>query len=72
VNKVKGIELYKERKRLGLKIFFTVHDEWDMQVPDKKAAEEVEKILNRQSFDLRVPILWEVGTGNNWKEAKAA
>ena len=30
----------------------------------------VKEILNRQSFDLKVLILWQVGTGRNWAEAK--
>lgn len=78
INKLKGIELYRERKRLGIKLRFTVHDEWNMDVPDLEAARKVEALLNEQSFDarvpgfqFRVPILWDVGVGKNWKEAKS-
>ena len=70
INKIKLVELFQERKRLGLKMRFTVHDEVCGDVPDEEAAKMVDEVLNRQSLDLNVPILWETGYGKNWKEAK--
>lgn len=71
-NKMKLVELFRERKRIGLKMRFTVHDEVNGDVPDVAAAKMVEEILNRQTHKLRVPITWSVGTGANWAEAKEA
>jgi DNA polymerase I-like protein with 3'-5' exonuclease and polymerase domains len=68
VNKQKGVELYRERKRLGLTIRYTVHDEWNMDAPSMESAYGVKEILNRQSFDTKVPILWETSVGPNWKD----
>lgn len=72
VMKRKLVELHKARKRTGFKLRFTVHDEVNGDVPDAKSAEMVKEILNTQSTNFRVPILWETGTGQNWKECKAA
>jgi len=66
INKMKIIELHRERKHTGFKMRFTVHDEVDGDVPDQEAARRVAEILNRQSIELRVPILWDVKTGANW------
>lgn len=54
----------------GLLMTFTVHDEVDGETnaPEECAA-EVRAILDHQSFpELKVPILWDVATGVNWKE----
>lgn len=68
--KKKLIELDAEKKATGFILRFPVHDEVNGDSPDQKCTEMVEEILNRQTTPLRVPILWEVGTGNNWAEAK--
>jgi len=64
--KTKAIELHKERKETGLTLRFSVHDEFDGDVPDQESAKRVDEVLNRQSFDLSVPILWETNTGVSW------
>lgn len=68
--KKKLIELYHERKATGFVLRFPVHDEVNGDSPDPKCTEMVTEILNRQTTAFRVPILWEVGTGSNWAEAK--
>lgn len=69
IMKLKLIELHKQRKATGFTLRFTVHDEVDGDVPDLEAKVKVKAILNQQSFpELRVPILWGVSTGRNWKE----
>lgn len=69
IMKKKLIELHRERKRTGFIMRMTVHDEVCGDSPDKCCAEQVAEILNRQTTPLRVPILWEVATGANWREA---
>jgi DNA polymerase-1 len=68
--KKKLIEVYKERKATGFVMRFPVHDELNGDSPDQKCTEMVTEILNRQTTELRIPILWEAGTGRNWAEAK--
>ena len=37
----------------------------------QETQERVSEILNAQSFpELKVPILWETGAGDNWAECK--
>lgn len=67
INKRKLVELHRERKRTGFVLRFTVHDEVDGDSPTKESTRMVNQILNSQSFpQLKIPILWEVGTGPNW------
>lgn len=67
VMKQKILELYRERKTLEFTMRMTVHDEVDGDVPSMDAAKKVEECLNSQSFPFRVPILWDVEAGNNWR-----
>lgn len=70
IMKKKLIELHANRKETQFKMRFTVHDECDGDIPDLQHAEKVKEILNHQSFpSLRIPILWDLKTGINWKEA---
>jgi DNA polymerase I-like protein with 3'-5' exonuclease and polymerase domains len=69
IMKTKIVELHKARKDTGLILRYTVHDEADGDVPDQESARRVSRVLNHQSFpELRIPILWDVSTGRNWKE----
>ena len=68
IMKQKLYELHKERKRTGFVLRMTVHDSVNGDAPDQECATMVDEILNRQSFDLRVPILWKTQTGQNWGE----
>jgi DNA polymerase I-like protein with 3'-5' exonuclease and polymerase domains len=66
--KQKGIELLAIARAIGVKLRLTVHDEFDADVPSKEEAKIVSKLLNQQSFKLRVPVLWETSIGPNWYE----
>lgn len=69
INKQKLIELHEARKQTGFIMRFTVHDEVNGDCPDEASMLKVKTILDTQSFDLRVPILWDIGIGPNWKDA---
>jgi DNA polymerase I-like protein with 3'-5' exonuclease and polymerase domains len=66
INKLKLVELHAERKRTGFLMRYTVHDEvvGDARAPHTRDA--VHEILNRQSWPIAVPILWDTGVGPNW------
>lgn len=66
VNKQKIVDLHSQRKKTGFVMRMTVHDEVCGDSPDQKCTEMVTKILNEQSFDTKVPILWDVNTGSSW------
>lgn len=69
INKEKGIELYNEREALDILLRYTVHDEWDID-GNEESVPKVQELLDRQSFPkLKVPILWDVKSGDNWREA---
>ena len=69
IMKQKLIELHRAKNYTGLKMRFTVHDEVDGDAHLKETAQRVSEVLNAQSFpQLKVPILWSVSTGKNWKE----
>lgn len=70
INKRKLVELHKARKDTQLVMRFTVHDEVDGDIPDPRCAEKIKEILNDQSYPFRVPILWDVSVGQNWKECE--
>jgi DNA polymerase I len=70
-NKVKLVEVHKERKTTGFLMRFSVHDELDGDAREPDTLKKVESILNHQSWpDLKIPLLWEIGVGPNWAEAK--
>jgi DNA polymerase-1 len=69
IAKQKTVELHSVRKELDLIQRFPVHDENDGDCP-KENVGLIKAILNYQSFPLKVPILWSVGWGNNWKECE--
>lgn len=71
IMKLKVVELHAERKQTGFVMRYPVHDEVDGDSPSDETTLKVQEILDRQSLPTRVPILWEVGTGANWAEAKA-
>lgn len=66
--KLKLRELYEARKDLGLTMRFTVHDEVDGDVPNEPYYRDLlKKFLDMPSLELRVPVLWDVETGQNWR-----
>lgn len=70
INKRVLIEVHNLRHELGLTPRFTVHDELDADLHDPKNTKRVKEVLNTQYYDFRVPILWELGIGPSWGEAK--
>jgi DNA polymerase-1 len=68
--KLKLLRLYNERKTLDLTLRATVHDEaiGDLS-PDPVFLQRVKECFNEQEWPLRVPITWEVDTGQNWYDA---
>lgn len=70
IMKQKLVELHREKKHTGLLMRLTVHDAVCGDAQEPKTVAKVDEILNRQSFLLKVPILWSVGAGRNWAECK--
>jgi DNA polymerase-1 len=70
VNKRKLVDLYRERKRLGLTLRITNHDEAVGDLEDARGAVLMKELLDEQAYAFRVPILWSVETGPNWAETK--
>ena len=70
IMKEKMCEVYAERDVIPFVMRLTCHDELCGDVPDRESARKLETILNRQTMPLKIPILWKVGTGKNWNEAK--
>ena len=66
VMKLKLVELHAQRKSTGFLLRFTVHDEVDGDCPDSHCAEAVRKILNTQSLETTIPLLWDVSVGKTW------
>jgi DNA polymerase I-like protein with 3'-5' exonuclease and polymerase domains len=67
IMKKKMIEAHKAAPSIGFLPRITVHDQL---VGDGEAGtrEELGKVLDTQSFPLKVPILWATSEGANWKE----
>lgn len=68
IMKLKLCEIHEARKETGLTLRMTLHDELDGDCPDDQCEKRVSEILNHQTLNLNVPILWEVKTGKNWAE----
>lgn len=69
IMKKKLVELHRERKTTGFLMRQTVHDEVDGDsLHPERTPKAVAEILNVQSFDTKIPILWQVKTGKNWAE----
>ena len=72
IMKLKLLEVYNNRKTIGLMMFFTVHDELDGQVQKgTQSGRLLAECLNTQieELKLRVPIMWEVKSGPNWADS---
>jgi len=70
LNKLNLLDLYRNRKRLGLTLRMTVHDEADGDVAGPESVALIAEQLNKQKLELQVPILWECGYGPSWGELK--
>lgn len=69
-NKTCTVEVYKERKRLGLTLQLTVHDELNGALDDSATLKDVLAIVNTQWIPMDVPILWDGKTGASWADCK--
>jgi DNA polymerase I len=68
--KTKLLNVYRERKTLGIhKLRMPVHDEATGDF-DLTCAGKLQEFFNQQDFDLKVPIRWELGYGENWRDCK--
>jgi DNA polymerase I-like protein with 3'-5' exonuclease and polymerase domains len=68
--KQKLVELHATRKTTGFLLRMTVHDEIGGDAQGDETLSKVTEILNRQSFPLRVPILWDGKIGQTWADCK--
>jgi DNA polymerase I-like protein with 3'-5' exonuclease and polymerase domains len=62
------IDVHNRRHELGLIERFTVHDAVAGDLHGDPA--QLKEALNHQYYDFKVPILWEVGVGKTWADAK--
>lgn len=70
LNKRCLVETHKERRRLGMTMRLTVHDELNSRLEDAAMAHAALDVLNQQYVPLKVPILWSGATGATWADAK--
>lgn len=63
-------EAYAIAKKLLITLQLTVHDELDGSCPSKEAGLELKKVLNEQTTDTRIPILWTAALAENWAECE--
>lgn len=70
--KLKLKRVYDERKTLGItQLRMMIHDEQTGDKdPDPKYTKLIQECFNVQEIPLKVPILWELNTGDNWRECK--
>ena len=70
IMKRKLTEVHAQRKDTGFVMRITNHDAvlGDATTPETK--DKVSTILNAQSYPMKVPILWECGTGRTWADCK--
>lgn len=70
-NKIKIVELHRQRKQTGFLMRLTVHDEVVGDATTPETMQKVSDVLNEQSLPgLKVPILWEVNAGRSWGDCK--
>jgi DNA polymerase-1 len=72
VMKLAMVNLAPALEPLGAQMILQVHDELVIEVPEAAAADAavVVKETMESAYPLAVPLLVEVGTGENWLEAK--
>jgi len=69
--KIKLRQLYNARKRLGLLLRMTVHDDFGGDLKDPKMGEKVKELLEEPvpELKMRVPLKWDVDVASSWGEA---
>ena len=62
-----------ERDGLPLKLLLQIHDELVYETPESRADEHAAIVREEMehAMDLRVPLLTDVGIGDNWMSAKS-
>lgn len=65
------VDNWLNSSELDAKIIMQVHDELVLEVPESQLQETMDGLVERMSAaaDLAVPLLVEVGVGDNWDEA---
>lgn len=68
--KVKILETYKNRKFLTIEMRAPVHDEIDGDLENPEKKKDFKELLEAPDsrIQCRVPLLWDVETGRNWRE----
>ena len=69
---VRRIERWREGKRTGPLTFMQVHDELLFEAPEaevKKAGELIKREMEAAA-ELDVPLVADIGSGDNWMDAK--
>ena len=66
-----AVDRWISEEQLGTRLVMQVHDELVLEVPDAEVAQVRERLpaLMAGVADLRVPLLVELGVGDNWDEA---
>ncbi len=72
IMKIAMVRLAPELKAFEAPILLQVHDELVIEVPEDKVegTTKVVKDVMQEAYELKVPLLVDVGVGNNWLEAK--
>ena len=72
VFKLMLLQLYENRATVGIhKLRMPVHDEATGDIlPGEKYNRLLNELLHTPVIPTKVPLLWELGTGKNWAEAK--
>lgn len=70
--KLAMIDLAPKLKELNAAMLLQVHDELIVEVPETKVAEakKVIKETMENAYNLKVPLIADIGVGENWLEAK--
>jgi DNA polymerase-1 len=66
------IRIDRELQQRRARMLLQVHDELVLEAPPEELA-DVSALVKREmenAFPLDVPLLAEVGSGNNWRDAK--
>ena len=66
-----AVDKWLTTEKLQTKLVMQVHDELVLEVPDSELAlvQQQLPVLMQSVAKLDVPLLAEVGTGNNWESA---
>ena len=72
IMKIAMVKLAPELKVFGAPMLLQVHDELVIEVPEDKieGATKIVKDVMQEAYELKVPLLADVGVGDNWLDAK--